>query len=118
MWILVIDDEEDMCWALAKALSQEGYEVRTATGGPEGLALFRAEGADLVLLDIRMPGMSGLEVLERLREADPEVPVLIMTGYSTMETALQAMERGATGYVTKPFNIAEIKETVKKVLSR
>lgn len=118
MWILVIDDEEDLCWALAKALSREGYEVRTATGGAEGLALFRSEGADLVLLDIRMPGMNGLEVLERLRETDPEVPVLVMTGYSTMEVALKALERGATGYVTKPLNIAEIRETVRRVLSR
>lgn len=115
---MVIDDEEDMCWALTRALSQEGYEVRAATSGPEGLALFRTEGADLVLLDIKMPGMSGLEVLEQLRQTDPDVPVLIMTGYSTMETALQAIERGATGYVTKPFNISELKTTVDRVLNK
>lgn len=114
--ILVIDDEEGMCWAVARALQDEGYFVRTATSGPDGLALLEQEGADLVLLDIRMPRMSGLEVLRRIKLRYPAMPVIIMTGFGSMPTALEAIEKGAVGYITKPFNIADLKAAVRKTL--
>ncbi|MEW5763011.1 MAG: response regulator [Bacillota bacterium] len=115
--ILVIDDEEGMCWAVARALQEEGYFVRTATSGPAGLALLEQDGADLVLLDIRMPRMSGLEVLKRIKHAHPALPVIIMTGFGSMPTALEAIEKGAVGYITKPFNVADLKAAVKKTLA-
>lgn len=115
--VLVIDDEKGMCWALRKALMDEGYEVLTANSGPEGLNLLAKEEVDLVLLDIKMPGMSGLEVLERIRKKDEKLPVIIMTALSSLPTALEALQRGASGYVTKPFQLSNLKDTVTKVLS-
>ncbi|MBE3587040.1 MAG: response regulator [Thermoanaerobacteraceae bacterium] len=115
--ILVIDDEKGMCWALRKALTDEGYEVITAGNGPEGLTVLAGGGVDLVLLDIMMPGMSGLEVLENIRQNNKSLPVLVMTALTSMSTALEAMQRGASGYVTKPFQMNNLKETVKKALS-
>ena len=115
--IIVIDDEEGMCWAVARALQEEGYFVRTATSGPDGLALVEREGADLVLLDIRMPRMSGLEVLKRIKLLHPAMPVIIMTGFGSMPTALEAIEKGAVGYITKPFNIDDLKAAVRKALA-
>lgn len=114
--MLIIDDEEGMCWALEKAMQEEGHQVLTATSGLEGLAIFAAQEFDLILLDIRMPDISGLEVLEQIRQRDKKIPVLIMTGYSSLPTALEAMKNGATGYLTKPFNISTLKEVVQKTM--
>lgn len=115
--IIVIDDEEGMCWAVARALQEEGYFVRTAPSGPDGLTLVEREGADLVLLDIRMPRMSGLEVLKRIKLLHPAMPVIIMTGFGSMPTALEAIEKGAAGYIPKPFNIDDLKAAVRKALA-
>ncbi|WP_027355721.1 sigma-54-dependent transcriptional regulator [Desulfofundulus thermocisternus] len=115
--VLVIDDEKGMCWALRKALEDEGHEVITAYSGSEGLNLLAKEEVDLVLLDIKMPGMSGLEVLEHIRKKDEKLPVIIMTALSSLPTALEALQRGASGYVTKPFQLNNLKETINKALS-
>ncbi|TYO95932.1 response regulator [Desulfallas thermosapovorans] len=115
--ILIIDDEEGMCWALDKLLTQDGYEVMTTTSGHEGLGIFSSNPVDLVLLDIKMAESNGLEILEQIRKIDSNVPVLIMTGYSSMSIALEAMDRGATGYLTKPLKTTNLRETVRRLLS-
>lgn len=116
MRLLVIDDEKGMCWALKKALEEEGYEVLTALSGPEGLSMLTREKFDLVILDIKMPGMSGLEVLEEIRKTNPSLPVIIMTALSSLPVALEAMQKGADAYVTKPFQMSTLKQTIMKVL--
>lgn len=115
--ILIIDDEEGMCWALDKLLTQDGYEVVTATSGRDGMGIFNSSPVDLVLLDIKMAESNGLEILEQIRKTDSKVPVLIMTGYSSMSIALEAMNRGATGYLTKPLKTSNLRETVRQLLS-
>lgn len=114
--ILIIDDEEHMCWALARAMRQEGYEAVTATGGREGLALLNREGASLVILDLKMPDISGLEVLEQIKKSQPRLPVIMITAHGTIQTAIEAMKIGAADYITKPFDLDELKIVVKKTL--
>ncbi|MGC7847131.1 sigma-54-dependent transcriptional regulator [Desulforudis sp. 1088] len=114
--VLIIDDEEDMCWALEKAMQQEGYAATAVTRGKQGLTVLRGEGASIVLLDLQMPDMNGLDVLREIRLINPDLPVIIITGYGTIEVALEAMRRGATGYVTKPLDLYQLKLTVRKAL--
>jgi len=105
--ILIADDEDGLRWVLEKGLRQAGYDV---TGVKDGAAAIRAvedEAFDLVFVDVRMPGMDGLTALARMRERRPETSVVVMTAHGTMETAIQAMQRGAYDYLTKPFDIDE-----------
>lgn len=115
--ILIIDDEEEMCWALEKALREERYTTISAQNGPDGLAAVAGQEIDLVLLDIRMPGVDGLTVLGQIQKLKPGLPVLIMTGYSSLPIALEAIQRGATGYLTKPISLPDLKAAVEKALS-
>jgi two-component system nitrogen regulation response regulator GlnG len=106
--ILVADDEDSLRWVLEKGLRQAGYEV---TGVKDGAAAIRAvedEPFDLIFLDVRMPGMDGLTTLGKMRERKPDTCVVVMTAHGTMETAIQAMQRGAYDYLTKPFDIDEV----------
>jgi two-component system response regulator FlrC len=114
--ILVVDDEQNMRVALFEALSCNGYEVRVAENGRMALDLMRKSVPDLVISDIRMPGMDGIELLRHIKTDWPEMPVVIITGYATVETALEAMKRGAFDYILKPFSVEVIEETVKRVL--
>jgi len=114
--VLVIDDEEDLRWALAKALSQDGYTVLTAGCAGEGLEVLGRQNVSLVLLDLKLPDMDGLEVLPRIKERHPGTPVIMITGYGTIETAVQALKRGAAGYITKPFDLHELRLVVKRIL--
>lgn len=114
--ILVIDDEEHMCWALEKGLSQEGYQVLTATRGKHGLELMRNEVPSLVILDLKMPEMDGLEVLIRAKDIFPKLPIIMITAHGTIDTAIEAMKLGATDYITKPFELDELKLIVKQAL--
>jgi DNA-binding NtrC family response regulator len=114
--ILVIDDDESLRRVLEYNLAQEGYAVLTASGGEQGLDLLKKEGADLVVTDVRMPGMDGLQVLEGVRKVDPNVQVIILTAFGTIEMAVEAMKAGAFHYISKPFNRDELKLTIKKAL--
>ncbi|MHB1043626.1 MAG: sigma-54-dependent transcriptional regulator [Eubacteriales bacterium] len=114
--ILVVDDEEHMCWALERAMRQEGYQVFTTTRGQQGLELIREEAPSLMILDLRMPEMDGMEVLKRAKEMQPKLPVIILTAHGTLETAIEAMKMGAADYITKPFDLDELKIVVKKAL--
>lgn len=114
--ILVIDDEEHMCWALERAMRQEGYQVFTATRGQQGLDLIREEAPSLVILDLKMPEMDGMEVLQKAKEMQPKLPVIILTAHGTIETAIEAMKVGAADFITKPFDLDELKIVIKKAL--
>ncbi len=106
--ILVADDEESIRWVLSKALSKKGFKVDLATDGSEALQLFRQTTYDLAVLDIKMPGISGLDLLTRFQEERPEVLIVIMTAESSMKNAVEAMKRGAYDYITKPFDLDAI----------
>src|SRR5438067_11655491 len=101
--ILIIDDEAPIRDSLKMTLEYEGYDVIGAATGQEGLALAEREAPDLVLLDVKMPGMDGLEVLERLRNMNDTLPVLVISGHGTISTAVEAMKKGAFDFIDKPF---------------
>ncbi len=103
--ILVADDEESMRWVLSKSLTKQGYQVDLASNGREALLLSRKQTYDLAVLDIKMPGLSGLELLSKFKEECPQALVIIMTAESSMKNAVEAMKRGAYDYLTKPFDL-------------
>src|SRR3954467_7559924 len=101
--ILVIDDESAIRDSLKMTLEYEGYEFIGAATGQEGLTLAEREAPDLVLLDIKMPGMDGMDVLGRLRNMDDSIPVIMISGHGTTSTAVEAIKRGAVDFLDKPF---------------
>lgn len=114
--ILVVDDEKGICDFFQKVLPQEGYEVSVASDGEKGLDVVKKENPVVVLLDIRMPGMGGVEVLRRIKKINKNIVVIIITAYSTMRTARETMRLGAYDYITKPFNLDYIKALIKDAL--
>ncbi|MBZ0252605.1 MAG: sigma-54 dependent transcriptional regulator [Candidatus Methylomirabilis sp.] len=115
--VLIVDDEQNVRRYLEFNLQKEGYAVRTAPGGREALAAL--EGATAaVLLDIRMPGIDGLETLRMIREYDESIPVIMMTAHGSIDTAVDAMKRGAYDYVQKPFNLDKLKIVLKNAVSQ
>jgi DNA-binding NtrC family response regulator len=114
--LLVIDDEPKMLQSLKILFEGEGYEVHLAESGAEGEKLFRQHSFALVLTDLMMPDESGIEVLKTLRQIDGEVPVILMTAYGTVETAVEAMKLGAEDFLLKPFTLDEISLKVKRTL--
>lgn len=116
--ILVIDDEAGIREGCQRALSLGDHEVLLAADGPAGLALLRQHPVNLVLLDIMMPAMDGMAVLERIMAIDPEIVVIIITGYATIELAIQAIKRGAYDFLSKPFDAATLQLAVDQGLER
>ena len=114
--ILIVDDEEVVRDSLRQWFNAEGYDVTCACCGKEALGSVAEQEFDLALLDIKMPGMDGMEVQSRLREADPELTVIVMTGYATVETAVQSLKQGAYDYITKPVDPDELTHLVGKAL--
>src|SRR6266700_2206116 len=110
--ILIVEDEAKMQRLLELNLSEEGYATRTASDAERGLNLLRQEKVDLVLTDLRLPGMDGLEFLQAAKRINTALPVVVMTAYGTVETAVEAMKAGASNYVLKPFSMEEIKLVV------
>ena len=117
--ILIVDDEPELCDVLKKVLCKEGYRVLTATTGEKALALLKKEAIQLLLLDLKMPGMDGLEVLKKIHQGftKPAPQVVILTAHSSLSSAREAMELGAIDYLTKPFDLDEVKAVVKEALS-
>ena len=116
--ILVIDDEESMRDSCQQTLSRGGNRVEVADAGSKGLAMLGAESFDLVILDLKMPGLSGMEVLKKIKEDDPETMVIVITGYATVESAVEAMKRGAYDFIPKPFTPDSLRAIVKRALDR
>ncbi len=114
--ILVVDDEHLIRWSLEQNLKKQGYEVVTAGSGEDALRLVREEQPDLVLLDIQLPGISGIDVLEKIKDHDEDIIVIMVTANSGLENAVNAMRRGAYDYISKPFNLDELSIVVKKAL--
>ncbi len=115
--ILIIEDEAKMQRLLELSLAEEGYSTRAASDGESGLKLLRQEKFDLILTDLRLPGMDGLEFLQALRRSDAHSPVVLMTAFGTVETAVRAMKAGASDYILKPFSLEEVKLIVRKELA-
>lgn len=116
--VLVVDDEPGMCHILKRLLTDEGYHVETATHGDTALKLISDQSYDVVMQDIRMPGMNGMEILDRIREVSPDTAVIMMTAYGTVESAVQAMKQGAYEYISKPFNNDEVLHIVSNAVER
>ncbi|MDO9124523.1 MAG: response regulator [Deltaproteobacteria bacterium] len=116
--ILIVDDEKDLCTILSDSLSRDRYRVVTAFNGKMGLQLVKKEKPDLILLDIKMPGMDGIEVLRKIKKMKKEIVVIMFTAYGTLETARKAMKLGAYDYVTKPVDLFLLKSLVKEVLGK
>jgi DNA-binding NtrC family response regulator len=112
MKILVVDDEAELCELLEEFFSLEGFEVITAQSGEKALALFEAERPAAVVLDIKMPGLSGMEVLRRIKEADPPAIVIMVSAFGDVATIQEALQRGAYRYLEKPVDLEQLKDTV------
>ncbi|MBP8646109.1 MAG: sigma-54-dependent Fis family transcriptional regulator [Syntrophobacteraceae bacterium] len=106
--ILVVDDDPQLRQSFDRLLRQEGHTVRTASTGEAGIAMVRSQAPDLVIMDVRLPGMSGLDAFSVIHGIEPKLPVIIMTAFGTTETAIEATKKGAFDYVLKPFDIPEI----------
>lgn len=114
--ILVVDDEHLIRWSLEQNLKKQGYDVQTAPTGEDALRLLREDPPELVLLDVQLPGMNGLQVLEKIKEIDEEIIVIMVTALGVLETAVKAMRMGAHDYLNKPFNLDEMAIVIKKAL--
>jgi DNA-binding NtrC family response regulator len=114
--ILVVDDEEIVLLSCERVLTEEGYEVRTLLSGREALALLGEETFDLALVDLKMPGIGGIELLQAMKRDYPDIAVIMITGYSTVESAVEAMKSGAADYLPKPFTPDQLTFIVKKTL--
>ena len=112
--IVVIDDEQSLREGAKRILSRMNFEVLTASRGDEGLALLQEKPAGIVLLDMKMPGMDGMEVLKRIMEMDKGIIVIVITGYATVETAIEAMKLGAYNFIPKPYQPDQLRITVNR----
>lgn len=114
--VLIVDDEKLIRWALRERFEKEGFDVEEAQDAATAAKAMDANAADLVLLDLRLPDGDGLALLKRIREEHPDVPVIMITAFSSVDSAVEAMKNGAFDYVTKPFNLDELILTVRRAL--
>ncbi|MFQ5803063.1 MAG: sigma-54-dependent transcriptional regulator [Candidatus Methylomirabilales bacterium] len=116
--VLIVDDEADMRWLLTGVLREQGFEIITAEDGQAALERVRMDEPSVILLDLKMPRLSGMEALEKIKAIDPLVPVIILTAYGEISSAVQAMRLGAYDYLTKPFRNDDILFTIRRALER
>jgi len=116
--ILVVDDEPKICEFLGVLLGREGYTVDSALDGASALERLRGNAYDLVISDLKMPAMDGFELARRIREMDESLPFIVMTGFATLGTAVEAMRQGVDDYITKPFKLEEMRKVVSRVLAK
>ncbi|HEY0880997.1 MAG TPA: response regulator, partial [Archangium sp.] len=112
--ILVVDDEANLRKVLAAILRKDGYDVAVAEDGEQALAEFEKNGADVIITDLVMPKLGGMDILTRVRAARSDVPVIIITAHGTVDSAVEAIKLGAFDYITKPFEHSEIRAVVAK----
>ncbi len=115
--ILVVDDERDICRALEFLLSREGYHVETAPSAERALSKFEKNEYDLVLSDLKMEGMDGIEFMERIKSAEPSTIFIIMTAFASVDNAVEAMRKGAEDYIVKPFVNDDVKMSIRRLLN-
>ena len=115
--ILIIDDDEVQLMLQRSILANEGYTVYTTADGPQGITLFKTHRPDLVLLDIGLPTLSGIEVLKEIRHIDEKAKVIVITGYAYVESAVLALRTGALDYVRKPYDVKLLLKKIGNVLS-
>lgn len=116
--LLVVDDEADFARMIQKTLAQAGYRVDAATSATQAIALQRKHSYDLALVDMRMPEMTGLELLQYLKVRDKKIFVMIMTAYGSFSVGIESLRRGACDYLAKPFKLKSLKEKVAEALHR
>ena len=116
--ILVVDDEPSICWALEKMLTSEGHEVITGSSAEEGLRLAAQNDVSMVILDVRLPKEDGISALPKFLEATDNAPVIIITAFGDLETAVAAVKNGATDYLTKPFKLEDALRTCRTALQK
>ena len=114
--ILVVDDEKLIRWSLSERLKAEGYEVLDAPDGVTAERILRSADLDLALLDLRLPDTDGITLLKKAHAAIPDLPVIVITAYSSVDGAVEAMKTGAVDYVTKPFNMDELTMTIRRAI--
>ncbi|WP_425475010.1 sigma-54-dependent transcriptional regulator [Anaeromonas frigoriresistens] len=114
--ILIADDERNMVWALKRALKDEDYQVISSENGEEAIGIIKQSEPDLVLLDMRMPKMNGMEALKNIKRINKDIPVIMITAHGTMGSAIEAMKIGALDYISKPFDVEELKIIIRKAL--
>jgi len=114
--ILIIDDEKAIRWSLGEALKNLGHDVEEAESGKKGIKMFQGDPADLVILDLKLPDVDGIKVLKQLKTEDEELPVIMMTAYGEIETAVEAIKGGAYDFLQKPFQLEKMKLAVKNAL--
>jgi two-component system response regulator HydG len=114
--ILVVDDERSHCIMLEAVLEEEGYKVIYAHDGSEGIKLLEKNSVDLVLMDVRMNKMGGVEALKKIRKMDKELPVVMMTAHASVNTAVESLKSGAYDYLSKPLDIEELKIIINKAI--
>ena len=114
--ILVVDDSQPILTLMKEFLEQEGYQVTTTVSAKEALLVTAKEKPDLVIMDIKLPDLDGLDALMEIKKRDPKLSVIIMTAYGTTQTAIEAIKRGAYDYLVKPFKNEELKALIKQAL--
>jgi DNA-binding NtrC family response regulator len=113
--LLVVDDEQGILDVVSRFARRAGYDVVACSGGREAIAQMRMHRADLVMVDLRMPDVGGLDVLRAIRDADPHCQAVLMTGFATVDTAVEAIKRGAMDYLTKPLDFARLDQLLNGV---
>lgn len=116
--VLIVDDEEAICWGLERLLRERGHDVETAATAEQALESVRAAPPDAIVLDVRLPGMDGLSAMEMIRDLAGPVPIVVITAFGNLETAVQAMERGAVEYLTKPFDLDQAALVIERALAQ
>src|SRR6202453_1027518 len=114
--VLIVDDEPNLRKILAAQLSRDGYDVMTAEDGEQGLATLRDHHIDLVVTDLKMPKVDGMQLLREALRLDPDLPIVMITAHGTVDTAVEALKIGAFDYLTKPFDKDEVRAIVAKAL--
>ena len=116
--ILIIDDDKDICEYMQLLLSQSGYEVTAATDPRKGIAELQNDEYHVVILDIMMPELNGMEALEEIRRFDSDIAIIIFTGYPSVDTAASSIEHNVSAYIKKPFDVDEFNETLERILRK
>ncbi len=114
--LLIVEDDPQMRRILSDMLSEEGYKVSSVGSGKEAIEKVKGNGFDVVVADIVMPGMDGMGVLKEVKKLEPQIHVIMITAFATIENAVEAMKNGASDYIAKPFKIAEVEVAIKRVL--